>query len=83
MKVPRDLSGAELITALCRDWEYARVNQVGSQVILQTQSPTSQRIAVPAHSWLRVGTLNSILRAVAAHKGVTREDILKTLRKRS
>ena len=81
MKVPRDLSGAELIAALCHDWDYARVNQVGSHVILQTHSPTSQRIAVPAHSSLRVGTLNSILRAVARHKGVAREDILRTLRR--
>lgn len=27
MKVPRDLSGAELLKALCRDWDYRVVNQ--------------------------------------------------------
>jgi hypothetical protein len=44
---------------------------------LQTQEPTSHRVAVPAHTALRIGTLNAILSAVAAHKGVTKEDVLK------
>lgn len=35
-----------------------------------------QRIAVPNHKALRIGTLNGILRAVANHKGVAREEIL-------
>jgi predicted RNA binding protein YcfA (HicA-like mRNA interferase family) len=55
------------------------VHQVGSHVILQFLLPTSHRIAVPAHSPLRVGTLNAILSAVAAHKGVTKEDVLKDI----
>jgi predicted RNA binding protein YcfA (HicA-like mRNA interferase family) len=46
MKIPRDLSGKDLIAALCRDWGYAKVNQVGDHVILQTQSPTPHRIAL-------------------------------------
>jgi hypothetical protein len=35
---------------------------------------------VPDHKSLRIGTLNKILRAVAEHKGVSREDILATVR---
>ena len=38
MKIPRDLSGHELIAALCRHWGHKKVNQVGSHVILQTRS---------------------------------------------
>jgi predicted RNA binding protein YcfA (HicA-like mRNA interferase family) len=53
------------------------VHQVGSRVILQTQQPSSHRIAVPAHTALRIGTLNSILAAVAVHKNVPKEEILK------
>ncbi len=79
MKIPRDLGGLELIRALCRNWAYQKVNQVGSHVILQTDIPTSHRIAIPAHDSLRIGTLNAILRAVADHKGVSREDVLSTL----
>jgi predicted RNA binding protein YcfA (HicA-like mRNA interferase family) len=77
MKLPRDLSGEDLIKHLCKHWGYQRVHQVGSHVILQTQQPTPHRVAVPAHTALRIGTLNSILSAVAMHKSVTKEDILK------
>lgn len=79
MKIPRDLSGRELVRALCKHWDYRVVNQVGSHIILQTETPGHQRISVPDHSPLRVGTLNAILRQVAEHKGITREDILDTL----
>ena len=79
MKLPRDLSGEDLIRHLCKRWGYQRVHQVGSHVILQTQQPTPHRVAVPAHSALRVGTLNAILSAVAAHKNVSKEEILKDI----
>lgn len=79
MKLPRDLSGDKLARLLCQSWGYQQVNQVGSHIILQTDQPSSQRIAVPAHESLRIGTLNGILRAVASHKNVSREDILSSL----
>ncbi len=77
MKLPRDLSGEDLIEHPCKRWQYARIHQVGSHIILQTQQPTSHRIAVPAHAPLRIGTLNAILASVAAHKGVSKEEILR------
>jgi hypothetical protein len=46
---------------------------------LQTETPQHHRLSVPDHKPLRIGTLNAILRQVAAAKGVTREDILATL----
>jgi predicted RNA binding protein YcfA (HicA-like mRNA interferase family) len=79
MKVPRDLSGEDLVTALCRNWGYVRVHQEGSHIVLETSQPSHQRIAIPAHQVLRVGTLNSILRAVATHKGVTRQALVQSL----
>jgi predicted RNA binding protein YcfA (HicA-like mRNA interferase family) len=54
-----------------------KIHQVGSHVILQTQHPTPHRVAVPAHSPLRVGTLNGLLADIAAHKNVSKEAILK------
>ena len=63
MKLPRDLSGEKMVKHLCRHWEYRQVHQVGSHVILETNSPGHQRIAVPEHHPLRVGTLNAILAA--------------------
>jgi predicted RNA binding protein YcfA (HicA-like mRNA interferase family) len=79
MKLPRDLSGEDLVMHLCKRWGYQRIHQVGSHVILQTRQPTPHRIAVPAHSPLRIGTLNGILSNIAAHKNVPKEDILKDL----
>ncbi|MEI7822440.1 MAG: type II toxin-antitoxin system HicA family toxin [Verrucomicrobiota bacterium] len=79
MKLPRDLSGAELIKLLCKHFGYRRVNQEGSHVILETGEPRQHRISVPDHAPLRIGTLNAILRAIATVKGVEKEDILRHL----
>ncbi len=79
MKLPRDLSGRELIKVLCRDFGYVRVHQEGSHVVLQTETPGHHRIAIPDHSPLRIGTLNAILNAVARAQGVSRTDILGKL----
>ena len=80
MKIPRDLSGAQLVKVLCRDWNYRVVHQEGSHIILQTDAPTHQRISVSNHNPIRVGTLNSIVRAVSAHKNVERQQLLEALR---
>lgn len=79
MKLPRDASGREVVQALCRDWDYRVVHQVGSHVILQTESPFPHRLSVPDHHPVRAGTLNAIVRAVARHKGVDRQLVLRTL----
>lgn len=79
MKLPRDLSGTALMRVLCRDFGYALVHQVGSHLILQTETPRHHRLAIPNHSPLRIGTLNSILRAVAEAKHVTKEEVLNRL----
>ena len=80
MKIPRDLSGAQLVNVLCRDWNYRVIHQEGSHIILQTDAPSHQRLSVPNHNPLRVGTLNGIVRAVSAHIGVERQRLLDTLR---
>ena len=79
MKLPRDLSGRDLVSVLCQRWAYRVIHQKGSHVVLETEEPSHQRIAVPAHENLRVGTLNAILRAVAKHKGIERQTLLDTL----
>jgi predicted RNA binding protein YcfA (HicA-like mRNA interferase family) len=79
MKIPRDLSGQDLINLLCRRWDYRIIHQQGSHVVLETGTPSHQRLAVPAHKSLRIGTLNAILRAVARHKGVERRELVESL----
>ncbi len=79
MKIPRDLSGKDLADLLSRHWGYRIIHQQGSHIVLETEIPSHQRIAVPAHRQLRIGTLNAILRVVARHKGVERQEVLKSL----
>ncbi|MFW6359273.1 MAG: type II toxin-antitoxin system HicA family toxin, partial [Chroococcales cyanobacterium] len=47
---------------LSRQWDYQIIHQQGSHIILETDSPKHQRISIPNHNPLRLGTLNSILR---------------------
>ena len=79
MKTPRDIFGRELADHLIRHWQYREGRQVGSHIILRTDIPTGQTLPVPAHKPMRAGTLAAILRMVAEHKGVSREDVLKEL----
>ena len=76
MKLPRDLSGQQLVRTLVAKWQYRQVNRVGSHIILQTEEPRHHRLSVPDHSSLRVGTLNAILRDVARAKNVSRDEIV-------
>jgi hypothetical protein len=46
---------------------------------LETEIPGHQRISIPDHNVLNVGTLGNILRSVAAHKGVPKDAILKSI----
>ena len=64
---------------LCRKWAYRVVHQEGSHVVLETDEPSHQRLAVPAHQYLRIGTLNAILRTVANHKRVDRNALIESL----
>ena len=79
MRLPRDLSGRELVAVLCRHWGYRFDHQRGSHIVLATDVPSSFSITVPDHASLRIGTLNAILRAVAQQKGVTKEEIATSL----
>ena len=76
MKIPRDLSGRAVVKALCKHWDYRQVHQEGSHIILQTDKPSPQRIPVPDHGALRIGTLNSILRLVATTRASTNRTCL-------
>jgi predicted RNA binding protein YcfA (HicA-like mRNA interferase family) len=79
MKLQRSVSGQRLVDHRCRKWDYTRIRQAGSHVMLRTETPSRDGISVPLHSPLRPGMLAAIVRDVATHKGVTREDILRDL----
>lgn len=78
MRLPRDVSGADLADALTR-MGYQIDHQTGSHIRLTTQRGGEHHVTVPAHDSLRVGTLNSILRAVSQHLGMSRPELLTEL----
>jgi predicted RNA binding protein YcfA (HicA-like mRNA interferase family) len=79
MKIPRDVYGRRLADHLLRHWEYREDRQTGSHIIVRTDTPTGQTLPIPAHKPLRTGTLAAILRMVADHKRVSREQVLTGL----
>jgi predicted RNA binding protein YcfA (HicA-like mRNA interferase family) len=78
MKLPRNVSGDDLVAALAR-LGYQPTRQRGSHVRLTTQQNGKHDVTVPRHDQLRVGTLAAILREVAAHFELTREDLVERL----
>ena len=78
MKLPRDLSGADLAKALTR-LGYRITRQTGSHLRLTTDLPAQHHVTIPAHDPLKVGTLSGILGDVAAHLKLDRDELLQRL----
>ena len=78
MKLPRDLSGAELAKALARIG-YRVSRQTGSHIRLTTDSPTQHHVTIPAHDPLKLGTLAAIVGDVAEHQEISRDALLDRL----
>jgi len=78
MKLPRDVSGADLVKALTRVG-YRVTRQSGSHVRLTTDTPTQHHVTVPAHDPLKIGTLAGILSDIAAHLKISRDELQQRL----
>ena len=78
MKLPRDVDGAQLARAL-RRLGYEVTRQTGSHIRVTTRERGEHHEVIPAHSPIKVGTLRSILRSVAAHHGITVPELLSLL----
>lgn len=79
MRLPRDLSGHDLIKLL-RRYGYEKTRQVGSHIRLRsTLRGDPHYITVPDHDELRPGTLNAILSDISDYLGIERSIILNEL----
>ena len=78
MKLPRNLTGAQLIKAL-EQLGYQATRQAGSHVRLTCQNPKEHHITVPLHDPLRIGTLASILADVATHHDMTKDGLIQKM----
>ncbi len=78
MKIPRDLSGKDLIQRL-KLLGYEPTRQTGSHIRLTTYKNGEHHITIPNHDPLRIGTLSSIISLVAEHFNLSKEELLKKL----
>ena len=78
MKLPRDISGTELVDLLTR-YGYSVTRQTGSHLRLTTKIGGEHHLTIPAHSALRVGTLSAILSEVAQHLKQDKSDLIREL----
>jgi predicted RNA binding protein YcfA (HicA-like mRNA interferase family) len=78
MKVPRNLSSDRLIQLLST-FGYEATRQTGSHIRLTTQENGQHHITIPAHDPLKIGTLNAILRNVAEHFSLTKDELLERI----
>jgi len=77
-KLPRDLSGNDLIAHL-KKLGYEQTRQVGSHVRLTTREKGGHHITIPSHDPLKIGTLSNILKGIAAHFEISKEDLINRL----
>jgi len=78
MKIPRDLSGSDLIKLL-KKLGFEATRQSGSHIRVTTQKGGEFHITIPNHSPLKVGTLSSILSDIALHFKITKEELVQDL----
>jgi predicted RNA binding protein YcfA (HicA-like mRNA interferase family) len=78
MKVPRDLSGSDLIKLL-KKYGFEQTRQSGSHIRLTTYKEGEYHITVPNHSPLKIGTLSSIISDVAIHLKMSKEELMLEL----
>ncbi len=78
MRIPRDLTGKELIKALGK-LGYEVTRQSGSHIRLTTSKNGTHHVTIPDHRPIKVGTLSGILGDIAVHHQMTREELLALL----
>lgn len=78
MKLPRDVSGPQLIKAL-RVLGYEVSRQRGSHIRITTLRDGEHHEVVPNHNPIKPGSLSGILKSIATHHRMPPEDLLQLL----
>lgn len=79
MRLPRDVSGSDLVKAL-RKFGYETSRQSGSHIRITTEINGTHHITIPNHTPIKIGTLASILDDVAEHHKIDRKEIMLRLK---
>lgn len=78
MKLPRSVSGDDLVNALGRIG-YRPTRQTGSHIRLTNPGPPEHHVTVPNHHPIRVGTLSAILSDIAERRKLSKDQLITFL----
>jgi predicted RNA binding protein YcfA (HicA-like mRNA interferase family) len=79
MKLPRDVSGRDLIKSLQKS-HYEITRQKGSHVRMTCRNSKGEHhLTIPDHDTLKIGTLSSILQDISNFQGLSKEEIINIL----
>ena len=79
MKLPRDVSGDELAKRI-RKFGYRITRQTGSHMRLTRSTEEGEyHITIPKHRNLKIGTLNSIVKDIAEHLGISQDELAREM----
>jgi predicted RNA binding protein YcfA (HicA-like mRNA interferase family) len=81
VKIPRDLNGGEPVKLL-EHLGYRVTRQTGSHMRLTSATTPEHHITIPRHAHLKTGTMDSILKEIAAHLNVSKEEVVSLLEHR-
>jgi predicted RNA binding protein YcfA (HicA-like mRNA interferase family) len=79
LRLPRDVSGEDLVRAL-RRFGYQPTRQTGSHIrLVSSTKGVEHHATIPNHKQIRVGTLAEILGDIANYLELTREELARQL----
>ncbi len=78
MKLPRDISGNQLIRLL-KPLGYIISRQTGSHIRLSTEQNGQHNITIPQHHPLKIGTLAALLADIALHFNLSKNELIEIL----
>ena len=78
MKLPRDISGNQLIKNL-KPLGYIVTRQTGSHIRLSTEQNGQHHITIPQHDPLKIGTLAAILADIAVHFNLSKNKLTELI----
>jgi predicted RNA binding protein YcfA (HicA-like mRNA interferase family) len=80
VRLPRNLSGMELVVLLRRHYGYNLIRQRGSHMRLaSTYMGYEHHVSVPRHNPLRLGTLDRIFGDVAEYLDIDEDELKQEL----
>ena len=79
MKLPRNISGGELIKAL-QKLGYSISRQKGSHIRMTGSTPNGvHHVTVPNHNPMRIGTFSALLSDIAIAQNIPKADLVSKL----